>query len=117
MNTTELMNEAASLTLEERARLVDSLSQTLSPVDESVAVAWLAIARRRLDDLDSGRVAAVPGDEVFEKVCRRLDINEAPTPVADRRYAEILAARVAAADRGEFACETEVARFFVEHGE
>jgi hypothetical protein len=29
-------------------------------------------ARRRLDDLDSGRVAAVPGDEVFEKVRRCL---------------------------------------------
>ena len=72
MNTTELMNEAASLPLEERARLVDSLLQTLNPVDESAAAAWLATARRRLDDLDSARVAAVPGDEVFEKVRRRL---------------------------------------------
>jgi putative addiction module component (TIGR02574 family) len=68
MNSTELMNEAASLPLEERARLVDSLLQTL----ETVAAAWLATARRRLGELDSGRVAAVPGDEVFEKVRRRL---------------------------------------------
>lgn len=76
-------------------------------------------ARRRLDDLDSGRVAAVPGDEVFEKVCRRLGIDEIPTrpQTEGRSYAEILAARVAAADRGEFASEAEVARFFVEHGE
>lgn len=72
MNATELMNEAASLPLEERARLVDSLLQTLNPVDETVAAAWLATARRRLDELDSGRVAAVPGDEVFEKVRCRL---------------------------------------------
>jgi putative addiction module component (TIGR02574 family) len=72
MNPTELMNEAASLPLEERARLVDSLLQTLNPVDDSVAAAWLATARRRLDDLDSGRVKAVPGDEVFERVRRRL---------------------------------------------
>jgi putative addiction module component (TIGR02574 family) len=72
MNTTELMNEAASLPLEERARLVDSLLQTLNPVDETVAATWLATARRRLDELDSGRVTAVPGDEVFEKVRRRL---------------------------------------------
>lgn len=76
-------------------------------------------ARRRLDDLDSGRVAAIPGDKVFEKVCRRLGINEIPTrPQAEgRSYAEILASRVAAADRGEFADEAEVARFFTEHGE
>lgn len=73
MNTTELMNEAASLPLEERARLVDSLLQTLNPVDETVAAAWLATAQRRLDELDSGRVAAVPGDAVFKKVRRRLE--------------------------------------------
>lgn len=71
MNAIELMNEAASLPIEERARLVDSLLQTLNPVDDSAA-AWLATARRRLNDLDSGRVAAVPGDEVFEKVRRRI---------------------------------------------
>lgn len=73
MKTADLMNEAASLPLEERARLVDSLLQTLNPVDESVAAAWLAAGRRRLDDLDSGRIKAVPGDEVFERVRRRLE--------------------------------------------
>ncbi len=72
MKTADLMNESASLPIEERARLVDSLLQTLNPVDDSAAAAWLVTARRRLDDLDSGRVAAVPGDEVFEKVRRRL---------------------------------------------
>lgn len=36
---------------------------------------------------------------------------------ADRRYAEVLATRIAAADRGEFASETEVAHFFSENGE
>ena len=76
-------------------------------------------ARRRLDDLDSGRVVAVPGDEVFENVRRRLYISETPTrPLAEGRcHAEILAARVAEAERCEFADEEEVARFFAEHGE
>jgi len=36
---------------------------------------------------------------------------------ADRRYAEILAARVDAADRGELASEGGVSVFFSEHGE
>lgn len=72
MNTADLINEAASLPLEERARLVDSLLQTLNPVDESATAAWLAVARRRLDDLSSGRVEAIPGDAVFEKVRHRL---------------------------------------------
>lgn len=46
-------------------------------------------------------------------------INEALTGylTADRRYIEMLVERIAAADRGEFAREEEVARFFAEHGE
>jgi len=46
-------------------------------------------------------------------------INEALTGYlkADRRYVEILAARMDAADRGEFASEDEAAIFFSGHGE
>lgn len=72
MNAADLIHEASSLPVEERARLVDSLLQTLNPTDESVAAAWLAAARQRLADLDSGKVRAVQGDEVFEKVRRRV---------------------------------------------
>lgn len=73
MKTADLMTEASSLPLEERARLVDSLLQTLNPVDEAAAAAWLAVAKRRLEDLDSGRVQAVSGEAVLEKVRRRLE--------------------------------------------
>lgn len=72
MNTADLMTEAASLPLEERARLVDSLLQTLNPADDSTTAAWLAVARRRLDDIRFGRVEMIPGEAVFEKVRRRL---------------------------------------------
>jgi putative addiction module component (TIGR02574 family) len=72
MKAADLMTEAVSLPLEERAQLVDSLLQTLNPADEANTAAWLAVARRRLDDLDSGRVKAVNGDEVFERVRQRL---------------------------------------------
>lgn len=73
MKTADLINEAASLPREERARFVDSLLEALNPVDESAAAAWLATARRRLDELDSGCAKIVSGDEVFEKVRRRLE--------------------------------------------
>jgi len=72
MKTADLMTEAASLPLEERARLVDSLLQTLNPADDSASTAWLAVARRRLDEIDSGQVAPIDGETVFAKVGRRL---------------------------------------------
>jgi len=36
---------------------------------------------------------------------------------ADRNYLQVLTARIAAADRGEFASDEETVRFFAEHGE
>lgn len=72
MNTASLITEAASLPLEERALLVDSLLQTLNPIDDNAAAAWLDVARRRLDEIDSGKIAPIDGEAVFEKVGRRL---------------------------------------------
>lgn len=75
----------------------------LEPADESNTATWLGVARRRLDDLDFGRAEAISGDHVFERVRARC-------------YAKTLAARIAAADRGEFASDEEIARFFAELG-
>jgi predicted transcriptional regulator len=46
-------------------------------------------------------------------------IDEALTSylAADRQYLWVLMARLAAADRGEFASNEETTRFFAEHGE
>jgi predicted transcriptional regulator len=46
-------------------------------------------------------------------------IDEALTSylAADRHYLKVLMARLAAADRGEFASDEETSRFFAEHGE
>ena len=67
MKTNELIDEAFSLPLEERAKLVDSLLQTFNRPDENQAAAWLALSQRRLAELRSGQVKAVPGEEVFAR--------------------------------------------------
>lgn len=71
MKTNELIDEAASLPLEERARVVDSLLQTFNHPDETDAAAWLALAQRRLAELRSSQVRAVPGEEVFASIRQR----------------------------------------------
>lgn len=71
MRTDELIDEATSLPLEERAKVVDSLLETLNPADDTQAAAWLAVAQRRLDELRSGTVTAVPGEEVFARIRQR----------------------------------------------
>lgn len=71
MKTNELIDEAASLPLEERAKVVDSLLQTFNRPDETQAAAWLGLAQRRLAELRSGEVKAVPGEEVFARIRHR----------------------------------------------
>ena len=70
--TKEIIQEAASLPVEERAIVVDSLLRTLNPPDAEIDRAWVRIAQRRLADLRAGRVQSVSGDQVFAKVKERF---------------------------------------------
>ncbi|PIX96002.1 MAG: addiction module protein [Hydrogenophilales bacterium CG_4_10_14_3_um_filter_63_21] len=71
MKTIELIAEAVALPVEERARVVENLLSSLNPPDQAVDAAWASVARRRLDDLRSGRVEAIPGEVVFERIRQR----------------------------------------------
>jgi len=68
MKTSELIAEAVALPVEERARMAETLLSSLNPPESAVDAAWVSEARRRLDDLREGRVAAVPGEAVFERI-------------------------------------------------
>lgn len=71
MKTNELIDEVVSLPVEERARVVDSLLESLNPQDTEGARAWIDLARNRLAELRSGAVKPVPGDQVFARIHQR----------------------------------------------
>jgi putative addiction module component (TIGR02574 family) len=70
--TREIIQEATALPVEERAIIVDSLLRSLNMPDGDIEKEWVSVAHRRLDDLRSGRVCAVPGEEVFKKIRDRF---------------------------------------------
>jgi putative addiction module component (TIGR02574 family) len=72
MKTEELIAEVNSLPLEERAALADSLLKSLNPPEAEIDKEWSAVAERRLAELRSGKVTAIPGDEVFARVRDRF---------------------------------------------
>lgn len=72
MNTKKIIEEAMSLPVEERAMVIDSLIKSLNPPDPEIEKKWAAVAKQRLEELRSGKVKAVPGDEVFEKIWQRF---------------------------------------------
>jgi putative addiction module component (TIGR02574 family) len=72
MKTTDLIAEAIALPVEERAMVVDSLLKSLNPPETDIDKRWASVARRRVAELRSGEVKAVPGDEVFEKTWKKF---------------------------------------------
>jgi putative addiction module component (TIGR02574 family) len=72
MKVKDLINEAESLPVEERAMVVDSLLRSLNPPESEIDKKWAAVAQRRLEEIRSGAVEAIPGEQVFEKIWKRF---------------------------------------------
>lgn len=72
MNTKELIAEAVSLPVEQRALLVDSLLSSLNTPDSVVDQQWIAVAKNRLQQFKAGEVKAVSSEEVFKKIAARF---------------------------------------------
>ncbi|MDX8405546.1 MAG: addiction module protein [Mariprofundus sp.] len=73
MNTKQLIDEAVLLPVEERALVVDSLLRSLNQPESEIDKKWATLATRRLAELKSGSVDAVPGQQVFERIWDRFD--------------------------------------------
>lgn len=68
MEFQKIQDEALLLPKEERAQLVQRLVLSLeSPSKEELRSDWLLEARRRAEELDSGSVQAVSGEDVMRK--------------------------------------------------
>ncbi len=69
----ELIKEAVSLPVELRARLVDELLKSLNPSQAAIDELWAAEAERRVNEIESGKVKPIPGEQVFEELRKRLE--------------------------------------------
>jgi putative addiction module component (TIGR02574 family) len=69
----ELIEEVASLPVEERAIIADSILRSLNPPESEIDRKWAEVAQRRLAELRSGATKAVPGEQVFAKTRRRFE--------------------------------------------
>ena len=74
MTTKELIEEAVSLPVEDRALVAESILRSLNAPETDVDRKWARVARRRLAELRSGTVKPVPGEEVFARAWKRLGV-------------------------------------------
>jgi hypothetical protein len=73
MTIEQVAEQALALPSEARALLADRLVESLDPAEDSlVRQLWVAEARRRRDDVRSGRVKTIQGDEALAQVRRSV---------------------------------------------
>ncbi len=69
----KIEKQAQKLSAKERARLAMALIESLDQgEDENVEELWLDEAERRLEDYRAGRIEAIPANEVFERIEKKL---------------------------------------------
>jgi putative addiction module component (TIGR02574 family) len=65
----QIAEAALALPSDARALLADRLVESLDPLtDQDVRGAWAAESLRRLDEIRSGKVKAIPAEEVFSRI-------------------------------------------------
>ena len=72
MKPRELIAEALSLPVEERAIVVDFILRSLNSPEDDIDRQWIAEAERRLEEVRTGRVKVIPGDQVFAQIRKRF---------------------------------------------
>ena len=70
----EILEKAMEPSIQERGVLIDRLTETLDdgPPDEGVEEVWSEEIKRRVDEIRSGKVKLVPGEEMDQWFFRRL---------------------------------------------
>ena len=72
-DVSRLLKKALALPPEARAALATSLFESLDeePADEGVEAAWSEEIKRRIEDIDSGKVQMIPYEEVRRRLAAR----------------------------------------------
>ena len=70
----ELITEALSLPSASRVLLVEKLVESLEfDVDETIQTLWIAEAKQRRDEIRTGVVQPIPGEEALSQILRSVN--------------------------------------------
>jgi putative addiction module component (TIGR02574 family) len=70
----EVLEKALALSMQDRGLVIDRLIASLDegPAEEGVEEAWADEIKRRVDEIRSGKVKMIPGEEVLRRLAARL---------------------------------------------
>lgn len=70
-HTAEIMDVVDMLPIDMKLELIDHLLESISQPQKEIDDAWQEEVERRIDDVESGKVKLIPGDEVFARLRER----------------------------------------------
>jgi putative addiction module component (TIGR02574 family) len=70
----EVLEKALTLSTQDRGLLIGQLIESLDegPAEEGVEEAWAEEIKRRVDDIRSGKVKTIPGEQVLRKLAKKV---------------------------------------------
>jgi putative addiction module component (TIGR02574 family) len=69
-----ILEQALALSAQERGLVIDRLIESLDdePVEEGVEEAWASEIKNRVEDIRSGKVEMIPGEEVLRRLKKKF---------------------------------------------
>jgi len=69
----QLFDEVETLPIELKTKMIDSLLASINPVKKSIDTLWIQEANKRKQQIVSGEVALIDGEEVFRKLAMKFN--------------------------------------------
>lgn len=71
MKTNELISIVESLPVDIKTTLIEKLLNSLHPSQKEIDKLWVKEAERRVGEIKTGKVKAIPGEEVFKEIQKK----------------------------------------------
>lgn len=68
----QLFDEIETLPIEIKTQIVDKILHSINPIDKSIDELWISEAKKRKDEIESGNVKLISGDDVFKNISKRF---------------------------------------------
>jgi putative addiction module component (TIGR02574 family) len=73
MKTQELFSMVESLPVDLKTELVEKILDSLHPTQKEIDELWAKEAEKRVEEIKTGKVKTIPGEEVFKKIGEKFE--------------------------------------------
>jgi len=69
----QLFDEIDILPIDLKTKIVDKILASITPANSSIDTLWIKEVKKRKNDIETNSITLVDGDEVFQKIAKRLN--------------------------------------------